>query len=233
MIKGNDMRGELRQDQLLHYTLYGSMENRGGRVIWALEELGLPYRLIDLQLFKGEQRHADYLKINPQGKVPALVVHREENIEVTTEPEIITESLAILLSLADRHSELLPQDSSERARCFYWLAFTATELEPPLWTHSKHSFVYPEKRRVSEIFPSCLFEFQKALNHIESSLSVGNEYLLPSGFSVADIFLGQTLMWGKSRGLGELGESSLTYLKRLKARPAWQRALATRAKRAD
>ena len=209
------------------YTIFGSMTNRGSRIIWALEELSLSYETVDLQLFKGEQRSPDFLKLNPHGKVPTLVRTHRTHPDTEPETEVITESLAILLSLAERHDKLIPREPGERAQFYQWLAYAATELEPPLWTHAKHSFVYPEKRRVQEIFPSCLFEYKRALSYIERTFTDGREYLIPSGFTVADIFVGQTLMWGESRNLCDLGEACSAYLKRLKARPAWLRALAT------
>lgn len=209
------------------YTLYGSMLNRGGRVIWALEELEQEYEIIDLQLFKGEQRTPEFLQLNPHGKVPALLVKPSADEQVDSGNEILIESMAILYTLAERHQALLPNSSAERAQCHQLMAYCATELEPPLWTQAKHSFVYPEKRRVDAIIPSCLFEYQRALNYLEAILSDGRSYLLGDDFSLADIYIGQTLMWGRSRKFGELGECCAKYIKRLKSRPAWQRAIAT------
>ena len=213
-----------------NYTLYGSMLNRGGRIIWLLEELELNYELIDLELFKGEQRTPEFLALNPHAKVPTLVIKKTDDDRLDTgslNQEVIVESLAILYSLAERHQTLFPSDYAERARCHQLMAYCATELEPPLWTQAKHSFVYPKKRRIAEIIPSCLYEYQKALNYLESILNDGRNYLLKSGFSLADIYIGQTLMWGRSRKLGELGEYSSIYIKRLRNRPAWQRAIST------
>ena len=206
-----------------NYVIYGSMTNRGGRVIWALEELGVNYEIVDLKLFEGEQRKPEFQKINPHGKVPALVI--SDPNQGTS--EIVTESLAILYVIAERHQSLLPDSPHYRSQCHQWLAYCATEMEPPLWTQAKHSFVYPAKRRIKEIFPSCLYEYQKALNYIETTLGDTREYLIDHAFSLADIYVGQTLMWGCSRSLGEPGEYTLKYLERLKSRPAWQRARAT------
>ena len=212
------------------YTLYGSMRNRGGRIIWALEELKQDYTLIDLQLFKGEQRAPKFLKLNPHGKVPTLVIGKTQDDETNTDSlnqEVLVESLAILYTLAERHQALLPAEYKDRAQCHQLMAFCATELEPPLWTQAKHSFVYPKKRRVPEIMPSCLFEYQRALNYLESVLGDERDYLLGSEFSLADIYIGQTLMWGRSRKLGELGIYCSAYIKRLRSRPAWERAIST------
>ena len=199
------------------------MTNRGGRIIWALEELEQSYELVDLQLFKGEQRQPQFLNLNPHGKVPTLVIRNSTE----DEPEVISESLAILYTLADRHQSLLPKEAQARAQCHQWLAYVATEMEPPLWTQAKHSFVYPEKRRIPEIFPSCLFEFQRVLKHIEQTMSDDRLYILGDEFTLADIYVGQTLMWSKSRSFGDMGEITKSYINRLKARPAWQRAIGT------
>ena len=213
----NSTSSEPTQDTVI---VYGDISNRGGRVIWALEELGVPYETVKLQLFKGEQRSAEYLALNPKGKVPTLVIKREGG-----EPEIISESLAILYTLAERYPDrgLTIENSRQMAQLHEWMAFGATELEPPIWIHAKHTFVYPEKRRVADIFPSCHYDYQRALKHLESQLSDGRTWLVGAPFCAADIFIGQTLMWGQLRQLGELGEHVKAYLERLKARPAWVR----------
>lgn len=203
------------------YVLYGSMKNRGGRVIWALEELEQIYELVDLKLFEGEQRTPDFQAINPHGKVPALIIHDLKQ----NSSEVVTESLAILYVLAERHQSLLPPSPQSRALCHQWLAYCATELEPPLWMHAKHTFVYAKKRRVEAILPTCIYEYQRALNYFETILSDGRDYVLEDGFSLADIYVGQTLMWGRSRSVGTLSDYTEAYIKRLKGRPAWRRAI--------
>ena len=202
------------------FIVYGGPSNRGARVIWALEELGLTYQVSDLALFKGEQRSPEFLTLNPKGKVPTLKISRSED-----DLEIITESLAILYVLAQRYGQghLWPNDPKAQASCHQWMAFGATELEPPVWTHAKHTFVYPQKRRVPDIFPSCVYDYKRALNHVESELSDGRRWLCGDHFCVADLFIVHTLMWGELRQLGELPERTRAYVSRAKARPAWQR----------
>ena len=202
-------------------VLYGGKQNRGGRAIWALEELGLSYQLNRLNLFQGEQRHPEFLALNAKGKVPTLLIYHDEN-----QCEVITESLAILYTLAERFTDisLIPTTPHQRAQCHQWLAFGATELEPPVWIHAKHSFVYPEKRRVPEIFPSCLHDYKKATKILETSLQKEGPWICGANFSIADILIGHTLMWGRTRGLDCLGEQTQQYVDRLMARPAWRRA---------
>jgi glutathione S-transferase len=122
-------------------TVYGCPNSRSMRMVWALEEAGADYAYILIDLFRGAGRSPDFLKINPAGKVPALV----------NDGVAMTESGAILLWLAERYPEapLMPQvgDSVARAEALQWLMFALTELEPPLWAIAKHRFVLPESRR--------------------------------------------------------------------------------------
>ena len=207
-------------DPLTQVTVYGGPSNRGGRALWALEELGIAYEVKNLALFKGEQRSPDFLAINPKGKVPTLTIaHPDYDLEV------ITESLAILCVLAQRYGQgrLWPSENRIQARCHQWLAFGVTELEPPIWIHAKHSFIYPEKRRVNEIFPSCMYDYKRAVLILEGALSDERPWLCGDRFYIADLLIAHTLMWGELRQLGELPKYTRDYLSRAKARPAWSR----------
>lgn len=215
------MTRELDQQSQRSFTLFGGVLNRGGRVIWALEELEAKYELKDLKLFQGEHKHPAFTQINPKAKVPALIIHHP-----TEGDEILTESLAILYTLAQRSPEALlwPNEIKTQSKCHEWLAFAATELEPPLWIHAKHSFVYPERRRVPEIFSSCEYDYQKALDHLELALNTRTtEWVCADHFTIADLYIAHTLMWGATRSLGTIGASTQAYLQQIKARPAWQR----------
>ena len=211
-------------DILTHFTVYGGPTNRGGRALWALEELGLTYEIKNLALFKGQQRSPDYLALNPQGKVPTMVISSPDP-DAQRNPEVITESLAILYVLAQRYGQghLWPLDLHDQARCHQWLAFGVTELEPPIWIHAKHTFIYPEKRRIPEIFPSCTYDYKRALHHIENTLSDGRQWLCGAQFYIADLLIAHTLMWGEQRQISVLPKHTHDYLNRAMARPAYQR----------
>ncbi len=204
------------------YTLYGGAHNRGLRIMWALEELNQPFKLIDLNLFKGEQRTETFLKLNPAGKVPALIDATQPE-----EPLIITESVAILNYLAEKHINsappLIPTHLRARAAYHQWMSFGATELEPPLWVFAKHSFVYTPDKRVEPIKVTSGFELLRATRQIAAALADGRPFILGDTFSAADIFLGQTLMWAEQQGL-KRAEGCDTYIAQLRARPALQRA---------
>ena len=91
----------------------------------ALEELGLPYTLHGVNVRKGEQKTPEFLRLNPNGKVPVLVDTPENG-----DPFILTESAAILVYLAEKAGRLLPASGEERARVFEQLFFHASGLSP-------------------------------------------------------------------------------------------------------
>jgi GST-like protein len=104
------------------YKLYLHPRSGGAMVEAALAEIGAAYETQFVDLRQGAQQEPAYLAVNPHGKVPTLV---------TQEGETLTETLAILLSLDDRHPEsslLPPRATPEREHALRWLAFAATEL---------------------------------------------------------------------------------------------------------
>ena len=108
----------------MSYTLYGDLGSGAFSAEAALAEAGAPYRFELVSLEKNEQKKPGFLAINPSGKIPALRL---------PEGEVITESAAILLILADHFPQarlLPPQASPDRAQAYRWLAFMAGEIYP-------------------------------------------------------------------------------------------------------
>jgi GSH-dependent disulfide-bond oxidoreductase len=96
------------------------------KVPMALEELGVPYKLISVNVRKGEQSKPEFLAINPNGKVPVIVdADGPTHASVT-----ITESGAILIYLAEKYGTLLPSDPIEKLRSLEWLFFQVAGLGP-------------------------------------------------------------------------------------------------------
>ena len=120
--------------------LYEFGPTRSLRPRWVLQELGVPFEAVNVNLTKGEHRAPAFLELNPSGKVPVLV---DGDL-------ILTESVAISLYLAEKypHKRLIPEDPSEKADVYRWLLFAATELEQPLWRIAKHTALYPEEKRL-------------------------------------------------------------------------------------
>ena len=106
------------------YTIFGDKGTGAFSAEAVLAEAGAPYEFHFVSLEREEQKKPEFLAINPSGKVPALRL---------PEGEVITESAAILLAIADHfpNARLLPSQASvARARAYRWLAFMASEIYP-------------------------------------------------------------------------------------------------------
>jgi glutathione S-transferase len=158
----------------------------------ALAEVGAPYEFRTISLERNEQRSPEFLAINPSGKMPALRL---------PEGLILTESLAILLTVADYfpNARLLPpQASPERGTAYRWLAFMADEIYPMVEISD-----YPERFAPQGEQSEALR--QKARERIRDRLSiverqVAGPWFLPSGFSILDIYAAMFSRWRGSIG---------------------------------
>ena len=92
----------------------------------AFEELAQPYRLIGVNVRKGEQSKPEFLALNPNGKVPVVIDPQGPDGKAIT----IAESGAIMIYLAEKFGGLLPKDPRERVRCLEWLFFQVAGLGP-------------------------------------------------------------------------------------------------------
>ncbi|MBR9910722.1 MAG: glutathione S-transferase family protein [Gammaproteobacteria bacterium] len=197
-------------------TVYGLPKSRSTRVLWALEEVQQDYTFIPLDFLKGEQLQPDYLRINPAGKVPALL----------HEDFVLTESAAIVNYVATEFGDDLIPRNNNRLRAEYdrWCFFTLSELEQPLWTIGKHKFALPAEKRVPAVLETANWEHEKALGLLSQGLGE-KTYILGDQFSGADILLGHTLRWGLAFKRPLPQQNLQDYLARLEARPALQAAV--------
>jgi GSH-dependent disulfide-bond oxidoreductase len=99
----------------------------GHKITIFLEESGLPYRIIPINIFKGEQFSDDFLRISPNNRIPAIVDHDPKG---NSEPVSIFESGAILLYLAEKTGRFLPQNLHERYDVLQWLFWQVAGLGP-------------------------------------------------------------------------------------------------------
>src|SRR4030088_1460511 len=115
--------------------LYALTSPNVQKIFIMLEELGLPYRMIPVDVWKGEQHKPDFLKISPNAKIPAIVDHDGPG----GKPYTVIESGAILMYLADKTGKFLPKDTVKRYEAVQWLMVQLTGVGPMFgqWTHFK------------------------------------------------------------------------------------------------
>lgn len=171
-------------------TLYTHPQSRGRMARWMLEETGLPYDEVVLD-FHTSMKAAEYLAINPMGKVPALR-HGDT---------VITENAAIALYLADLVPEKKlapPVGSPERGSYYRWILFAAAPLEAMLTAQ--------EEGHLADPFTSGYGKPQDIISTLQKALS-GKTYLAGDGFTMADLYmtgvLGYYLRTGELEALPE------------------------------
>ncbi len=197
-------------------TLFGVPRSRSLRVSWTLEELGLDWSYQYIDFSRGAHKDAEFLALNPAGKVPAL---KDGDL-------LLTESAAICLYLAEKYGDrkLLPQPGGDESGVFHrWVSFIICELEQPLWSIGKHKFALPEEQRIPQMLSVGSWEFNKAAN-IAELWTPEQGFLLGETFTVADILLGHTLNWAV-RFDQVLPSKLAAYRERVSARPALSNAL--------
>ncbi|MGH9642874.1 MAG: glutathione S-transferase family protein, partial [Terriglobales bacterium] len=164
--------------------LFEFAPTRSIRARWALQELGVDFESVVVNLIAGEHHSAAFLKINPAGKVPALV----------DGAIVLTESVAIVLYLADKYPEkcLVPSGLAQRAQLYRWLLFAATELEQPLWRISRHTALYPQDRRLPHDVALAREDFAPMARVLEEHMNK-RQFVVGESVSVADFVLAYTL----------------------------------------
>lgn len=190
--------------------LYEFGPTRSLRARWILQELGVDFEAISINLAAGEHRRAEFLRVNPAGKVPVLV---DGNL-------ILTESAAIVLYLAEKHPDrgFVPTDPRLRADAYRWILFTVTELEQPLWRISKHTTLYPEQDRLTADVALARRDFAPMAAVLEEHMKA-RSFVVGDRITAADFVLAHTLDWaGEARLLGEC-TALRSYVERMYARP--------------
>jgi glutathione S-transferase len=190
--------------------LYEFGPTRSIRVRWTLQELGVDFESVKINLVAGDHRRPEFLKINPAGKLPVLV---DGDL-------VLTESVAIVLYLAEKYPDkgLIPAGHQQRAQVYRWLLFAATELEQPLWRISRHTALYPENQRLPGDVVLASQEFKDMATVVEQHMQ-RRQFVVGDDVSVADFVMAYTLDWGNEARLLDGFPQLLSYMKRMYARP--------------
>lgn len=198
--------------------LYFNKFSRATRPRWLLEELGVPYEVVPVDMRAGEHKRPEYLRVHPLGKVPALEFDGHTMIE----------SAAIILHLADLYPEkgLAPAPGTpERARYYEAILFAMTTIEPAIVDLAAHGAASPKpaEERNAATAEAAKRSLAASLPVVEGWLGAG-PWLLGETLSGADVVLGSLLAWGERLGALEGHPALHDYVGRCVARPGFKAA---------
>ncbi|WP_329764542.1 glutathione S-transferase family protein [Stenotrophomonas geniculata] len=185
---------------------------RDMRVRWALEELAVPY---DVQLLSfAELKQPVHLARNPFGQIPTW----------QDGDQVLFESGAIVLHLAEQHAGLLPADPDARMRAIMWVFAALNTVEPPIVERSMAWVLERELPWYSQRLVMLDERVRMRLSQLSAWL--GTAAWLDGDFSVGDLMMVSVLLRLKSSGLLDEYPQVAAYVGRATQRPAYQRAFA-------
>jgi len=195
--------------------LHHQPRSRSTRVLWLLEELGVPF---DLEVMSREVKQTpEYRALHPLGRSPAL----------ETDDGPVFESAALILHIADLNLDaglIAPLGSYARALQYQWCFFAMTDIESALMDIARQ--VWAEGREPDTgTIERAAARFAAGADVVASALG-DDDYLVGDSFSVADIVAGSVLGFARTGELTALPDAIVPYIDRLEARPARQRAVA-------
>lgn len=198
----------------MSYTLYYSPGTASLCVHWMLIELGVPFEAQRLDFDRNEQRDPAYLRLNPAGRVPTLVVDGVPH----------GESAALLMLLAERHPQagFAPAvGSTARAEWLEWMVFLANGLLPPM-----RDWFYAEKDGDPNDAPAVKAlarqRIEAAYAKLDARLADGRQFLVGDRLSTVDLLALMLMRW--SRNMPKPATTwphALAYIQRLRARPSF------------
>ena len=190
--------------------LYGALPTRALRVIWLLNELGISYEMLPVDILKGETKGQELRALNPAAKVPVLV---DGNV-------VLTESAAIQLYLAEKNPQagFIPASVEDRAQMYRWIFFLVTEIEQPLWRIARNMVLYPKEKRLPQDIALAKQECKDMVSVLERHMEK-REFIVGDRLSVADFNAAYTLDWANEVKMLVDAPRLREYLKSMYARP--------------
>lgn len=196
--------------------LYSAATPNGYKVSIALEEMGLEYKLHELHLSTNEQKESEFLAINPNGRIPAIIDTANDNFNVF-------ESGAILIYLAEKTGKFLPKDEKSRSRVIQWLMFQMGGVGPMMGQANVFNRYFPEK------LPAAIERYQKEgrrLFEVMDAQLEKSQYLAGDDYTIADM---ATWPWVRIHEWSGVDIEGLTHLQRwldvIAERPAVQKGI--------
>ena len=191
----------------------------GHKVHIALEELGLPYTVVPVNIGKGEQFRPEFLAITPNHRIPAIVDHDGPG----GKPLPLFESGAILIYLAEKTGKLLPADPAARYTALQWLMFQMGGVGPMFGQHGHFHHYAPEK--IPYAMDRYANEIRRLLRVLNTRLGEA-AYLAGDDYSIADIATWPWLRFPERRGIDYADYPAVQrWYEAIAARPAVQRGI--------
>jgi glutathione S-transferase len=197
--------------------IYGIARTRAFRALWIAQELGLDYEHIPMEIGLAGARKAEYLAINPNGRLPAI-----EDGDF-----VLWESLAITLYLAKKHGRLYPATLEGEAKAWQWSLWSVQEVDRGVNIWSLHAVRLPPEDRDPQRHADALGVLAPPFKVLNGALA-GSPYLLGNDFTVADLNVAAVISRAIDMDLSatpHIGD----WLRRCLERPAARAALALRA----
>jgi glutathione S-transferase len=198
-------------------TIYGIGASRASRPLWTALELGVPFQHVPTPYAGGATRTPEYLAINPNGHIPAVVDERPEGRVV------VWESMACALYIARHHGQadgvsIAPATPFEDAQALRWSFWAASEAEADALTVLMHRMVMPAERRLA-------VPFRVIEAELTAAKARGHAFLAADRFTVADLLVATVLGWARMSGpLMQAHPVTAEWLGRCVARPAFAQA---------
>ncbi len=198
-------------------TLYGSQSTASLVVHWLLIELDIEHELVMLDFDRNEQKSPEYLRLNPQGRVPTLLI----------DGQVLTESAAIAMQLADLHpqAKLAPEiGTPQRAAYYRWMLFCAYTLMPAF-----RGWFYPDEpageENIDKVKASSRAIIERAWQQLDEHLAANGPYLLGGEKSAADFVLTMLMRWSRNMPKPSDAWPALhAHAARMKALPSFKEA---------
>lgn len=196
--------------------LYHCKDARSLRPLWALEEMGLDYELINME-FPPRFTYEGYLDINPMGTVPTFIDGNST----------LTESAGICQYLVEKYGPTdigMTIDEPEYGEYLNWIHRSDATLTFPQTLVLRYTRLEPEERRIPQVVDDYSQWYLSRLRAVEKALE-GKEFLCGDRFTIADITVAYALFLGVSLGLSERYKPNCKrYLASMMERPGWKRA---------
>lgn len=196
--------------------LFGHPYSHNARKVhWALEEMGAPYEYETVDLMTGAQKQPEFMKMNPNGRVP--VIHDGDLV--------LYESNAVLWYLAEKNDgKLLPSSAGERALVLQWLAWQAADLAAQCLDPFLHKFYATKGQPFDEAKHQGLVERAKPPLAVLDGHLEGRSAIVGDSFGIADIAIAESIGICEFGGIDLSGHQAINaWFAQVSQRPAFQR----------